>query len=92
MPNKQIGANLYITEKTVKTHANNIFRRLGVNSRLQATLVFQSYQRARAAKPAGRAGRRQDRLRAAPDTWLGSRRGVSTRGLRMRLTKHRMPR
>ncbi|MBN1631822.1 MAG: hypothetical protein JW990_18860 [Thermoleophilia bacterium] len=58
MPNKQIGASLYITEKTVKTHANNIFRRLGVNSRLQATLLFQSYQRARAAKPAGRPGRR----------------------------------
>jgi DNA-binding CsgD family transcriptional regulator len=58
LSNKQIGANLYITEKTVKTHANNIFRRLGVNSRLQATLLFQSYQRARAAKPAGRPGRR----------------------------------
>ena len=47
MPNKVIGAKLFISEKTVKTHANHIFRKLGVASRLQATLVFQSYQRAR---------------------------------------------
>jgi LuxR family maltose regulon positive regulatory protein len=47
MPNKVIGANLYISEKTVKTHANHIFRKLGVGNRLQATLAFQSYQRTR---------------------------------------------
>ena len=58
MPNKVIGAKLYISEKTVKTHANHIFRTLGVNNRLQATLAFQSYQRARVAKPAGRRERR----------------------------------
>ncbi|MFH1833635.1 MAG: LuxR C-terminal-related transcriptional regulator, partial [bacterium] len=40
MPNKAIGAKLFISEKTVKTHANHIFRKLGVSSRLQATLVF----------------------------------------------------
>ena len=49
MANKQIGSKLYISEKTVKTHANHIFRKLGVASRLQATLAFQSYQRARRA-------------------------------------------
>ena len=49
MPNKVIGARLFITEKTVKTHANNIFRKLEVNSRLQAALVFQSHQRSVAA-------------------------------------------
>ena len=49
MPNKVIGAKLFISEKTVKTHANHIFRKLGVASRLQATLAFQSYQRARSA-------------------------------------------
>ena len=54
MSNKQIGAKLYISEKTVKTHANHVFRKLGVASRLQATLVFQSYQRARRAGGAGR--------------------------------------
>jgi DNA-binding CsgD family transcriptional regulator len=49
MPNKVIGARLFISEKTVKTHANHIFRKLGVTSRLQATLVFQSHLRAVAA-------------------------------------------
>ena len=51
MPNKVIGAKLFITEKTVKTHANHVFRKLGVSNRLQATLVFQSYQRARRRNP-----------------------------------------
>ena len=54
MSNKQIGSKLYISEKTVKTHANHIFHKLGVASRLQATLAFQSYQRARRAGGAGR--------------------------------------
>jgi DNA-binding NarL/FixJ family response regulator len=49
MPNKVIGARLFISEKTVKTHANHIFRKLEVNNRLQATLVFQSHLRAVAA-------------------------------------------
>lgn len=47
MPNKLIGTKLFISEKTVKTHANHVFRKLGVASRTQAMLVFQSYQRAR---------------------------------------------
>ncbi len=54
MSNKQIGSKMYISEKTVKTHANHVFRKLGVASRLQATLAFQSYQRARRAGGAGR--------------------------------------
>jgi LuxR family transcriptional regulator, maltose regulon positive regulatory protein len=54
MSNKQIGSKLYISEKTVKTHANHVFRKLGVASRLQATLAFQSYQRARRAGGAGK--------------------------------------
>jgi LuxR family maltose regulon positive regulatory protein len=56
MPNKVIAAKLFITEKTVKTHANHVFRKLGVANRLQATLVFQSYHRARRAGRAVRAG------------------------------------
>ncbi|GEM_PF-765082 len=47
MPNKAIAAKLFISEKTVKTHTNRVFRKLGVVNRLQATLVFQRYQQAR---------------------------------------------
>jgi DNA-binding NarL/FixJ family response regulator len=54
MPNKQIAAKMFISEKTVKTHANKVFRKLGVANRLQATLAFQSYQRARRAGGAAR--------------------------------------
>jgi ATP/maltotriose-dependent transcriptional regulator MalT len=56
MPNKTIAAKLYISEKTVKTHTNHLFRKLGVANRLQATLALQSYQRARrerAGRPKG---------------------------------------
>jgi len=55
MPNKMIGVKLFISEKTVKTHANHIFRKLGVGNRAQAMLVFQSYQRACRSGTAGRA-------------------------------------
>ena len=58
MPNKVIGAQLFISEKTVKTHANHIFRKLEVSNRLQATLVFQTHQRAVAAGTALRNRRR----------------------------------
>jgi LuxR family maltose regulon positive regulatory protein len=58
MPNKLIAAKLFITEKTVKTHANHVFRKLGVSNRLQATLVFQSYHRARRAGRARESGPR----------------------------------
>ena len=36
--NKEICLSLNITEKTVKAHVSNIFRKIGVNSRTQATL------------------------------------------------------
>jgi ATP/maltotriose-dependent transcriptional regulator MalT len=61
MPNKVIAAKLFITEKTVKTHANHVFRKLGVASRLQATLVFQSYHRARRAGSRSRGVRKTAR-------------------------------
>jgi DNA-binding NarL/FixJ family response regulator len=58
MANKAIGSRLFISEKTVKTHANHIFHKLGVTSRLQATLAYQNYQKASKQKPTRRPGRR----------------------------------
>lgn len=41
--NKQIAANMRITEGTVKQHVSAIFRKLGVNNRIQAILAIQPY-------------------------------------------------
>ena len=38
MPNKLIARRLEISEKTVKSHLTSIFRRIGVNDRVQAVL------------------------------------------------------
>jgi two-component system NarL family response regulator len=38
--NVDIGYKLFISEKTVKTHIKNIFEKLGVKNRVEATLVF----------------------------------------------------
>lgn len=43
MKNKAIGEKLFISEKTVKTHVNNIFRKLGAETRLQA--INLAYER-----------------------------------------------
>ena len=50
MPNKVIAAKLFIAERTVKTHANRIYRKLGVNNRLQAVLALQEYERMQKAR------------------------------------------
>ncbi|WP_313560738.1 response regulator transcription factor, partial [Ruminiclostridium cellobioparum] len=38
MINKEIAKNLYISEKTVKNHISNIFKKLDVNDRTQAAI------------------------------------------------------
>jgi len=45
LPNKIVAKRLYITEKTIKTHTNNIYRKLGVQSRLQAVLAHQDFEK-----------------------------------------------
>ena len=37
--NQEIGADLFITEGTVKFHVNHILNKLGVNDRTQAVIV-----------------------------------------------------
>jgi len=39
--NRQIAELLFISEPTVKTHVNKIFRKLGISKRLEAVLYFQ---------------------------------------------------
>ncbi len=38
MTNKEVARQLYLSEKTVKNYASNVFRKLGVKDRVQATL------------------------------------------------------
>jgi ATP/maltotriose-dependent transcriptional regulator MalT len=44
LPNKAIARELFITEKTVKTHTNHIFEKLSVTNRVQAGIIFREYQ------------------------------------------------
>ena len=43
--NRQIAELLFISEPTVKTHVNKIFRKLGINRRLEAVLYFQQMKK-----------------------------------------------
>ena len=39
--NRQLGAALYISEKTASVHVSNILRKLGVTSRVDAAAIAQ---------------------------------------------------
>ncbi len=41
MPTKTVASELGISPQTVRTHAKNIYRKLGVTNRVQAALLFQ---------------------------------------------------
>jgi len=40
--NKKISSKLFISEKTVKSHLRNIFKKFGVNSRFQLAVEFHN--------------------------------------------------
>ena len=42
MTNKEIASKLFVSDSTVKTHINNIYRKLGVKSRKEALMTFSS--------------------------------------------------
>ena len=54
LSNAELGARLYLSEPTIKTHLSHIFRKLGVRDRVQA--VIAAYD-AGLVEPAIRAGR-----------------------------------
>jgi DNA-binding NarL/FixJ family response regulator len=39
--NREIGAQLYVSEKTASVHVSNILRKLGVTSRVEAAAIAQ---------------------------------------------------
>ena len=41
LSNRQIGERLFISPATVRTHLYNMFRKLGVRSRVQAALLVR---------------------------------------------------
>ncbi len=44
LSNREIAAKLSISEKTVTSHLNHIFDKLGVSSRLQAALIYAKFE------------------------------------------------
>jgi len=39
LSNKEVGQQLYLSEKTIKNYATNLFRKIGVEDRVQATIL-----------------------------------------------------
>jgi two-component system nitrate/nitrite response regulator NarP len=44
LSNKQVAAQLHISEETVKVHIRNILRKLDVRSRVAATVMYLEYK------------------------------------------------
>ncbi|MGL5740427.1 MAG: LuxR C-terminal-related transcriptional regulator, partial [Plesiomonas shigelloides] len=44
MSNKQIAAEQFISEETVKVHVRNLLRKLNVRSRVAATVLYLEYK------------------------------------------------
>ena len=44
LSNQEIGKELWITEQTVKFHLTNVYRKLGVENRTQATRVAYEHR------------------------------------------------
>lgn len=59
LKNAEIGDKLCVAEKTVKTHLTSIYRKLGVESRVQAVLKSRQLRRAARNSEPGRPDRRQ---------------------------------
>jgi DNA-binding CsgD family transcriptional regulator len=60
LSNKQIGARLFISERTVDSHVRSILNKLGFNSRAQIAGWTASSNQQRAGEPSD-LGKRQDR-------------------------------
>jgi DNA-binding NarL/FixJ family response regulator len=51
MSNKEIGAQLFITERTARTYVSNILGKLGLASRTQAALWAVEHKLVEPSKP-----------------------------------------